>query len=235
MSGGNYQVERMFARFFARHQLAVVIAHRLKWKVDLIPEALDAWFRQTVFENQLALDWIETRPELDADRIALFGISLGGIRGVLLAATDPRVKAAVLGLTGGDLPYILAHTTENGIAKKRDEYLRTNCVTVQQFQERLRASITAEPNDFAPAIDPQSVLLVLGVFDHVVPFGKGWELRRNMGRPETLLLPTGHYTAALMIPYIRDQSLRFFQKKFALPATAPPTLRLASPRGATSS
>jgi hypothetical protein len=56
-----------------------------------------------------------------------------------------------------------------------------------------------------------------------------------MGRPETLLLPTGHYTAALMIPYIRDQSLRFFQKKFALPATAPPTLRLASPRGATSS
>jgi hypothetical protein len=66
----------------------------------------------------------------------------------------------------------------------------------------------------APCIDPQRALLVLGVFDTTVPFRKGWELRTQMGRPETILLPTGHYTALLCIPYIKSQAMKFFQSRF---------------------
>jgi dienelactone hydrolase len=46
------------------------------------------------------LDWVETRKDLDKDRIAYLGVSWGGALGPLLAALEPRVRAVVL-VSGG--------------------------------------------------------------------------------------------------------------------------------------
>jgi hypothetical protein len=78
-------------------------------------------------------------------------------------------------------------------------------------------------------VDPKKVLLVLALFDTVVPTEKGMLLKEKMGQPETIVLPTGHYTAALSIPYIKGQAFTFFEKRFgAAPVRLPP---LASSRG----
>lgn len=42
-----------------------------------------------------AVDWIETRPELDASRVGVNGASLGGYYACRAAAFEPRVKAVV--------------------------------------------------------------------------------------------------------------------------------------------
>ena len=68
---------------------------------------------------------------------------------------------------------------------------------------------------YANYVDPKKVLLVLGRYDDVVPYEKGVELKEKMGNPETILLPAGHYTAVLSIPYIKSQSFEFFEKRFA--------------------
>jgi formylglycine-generating enzyme required for sulfatase activity/dienelactone hydrolase len=47
-----------------------------------------------------ALDYVETRPDLDAGRIAFHGVSWGGALGPLLAALEPRIRAVVL-VSGG--------------------------------------------------------------------------------------------------------------------------------------
>ena len=47
-----------------------------------------------------ALDYVETRPDLDARRIAFHGVSWGGALGPLLAAVEPRIRALVL-VSGG--------------------------------------------------------------------------------------------------------------------------------------
>jgi acetyl esterase/lipase len=212
VSGGDYTIERIFARHFVQRGFAVVIAQRRKIPHETKLEAIDPWLTQTVRDNRSALDWIETRPELDAGRIGLFGISMGGIRGVLLAAVDHRIRAAALGLNGGDVPYILAHSTEPGITRRREEFLRANPMTPEEVQRILREHIVGEPNTLAPYVDCQNLLLVLARYDTVVPFRKGLELREHLGRPETLLLPTGHYTAVLTIPWIEAKSVRFFRK-----------------------
>jgi dienelactone hydrolase len=41
------------------------------------------------------LDWLTQQPGIDADRIGILGLSLGGCVAALLAGQDPRVKAAV--------------------------------------------------------------------------------------------------------------------------------------------
>lgn len=47
-----------------------------------------------------ALDYAATRQDLDAGRVALYGISWGGALGPLLAAVEPRIRAVVL-ISGG--------------------------------------------------------------------------------------------------------------------------------------
>ena len=217
--GGSYDVEKYFASYFAKRGLAAVIVHREQRGKD--PEnadELNALLKQTVLDNKLAIDWVESRADLDPDRIGVFGASMGGIKGALLTPLEKRVRAAVLGLVGGDLPYILAESTEAGIARRRKALLQSRQITVQELQAQLQKGIRCDPNTFAPYIDRQKVLLILAACDTVVPIKKGLELRAKMGKPETILVPTGHYSALLCIPLIQSASLKFFKKKFAEPA-----------------
>ena len=47
-----------------------------------------------------ALDYLETRADIQHERIAYFGISWGGILGPILSALEPRLKVAVF-VAGG--------------------------------------------------------------------------------------------------------------------------------------
>jgi uncharacterized protein len=58
--------------------------------------------RETVVEYRLALDALENRPDIIADRVGLLGYSLGGVLGCILAGVDERVRASVL-MVAGDL------------------------------------------------------------------------------------------------------------------------------------
>ena len=71
------------------------------------------------------------------------------------------------------------------------------------------------PISYARYVDPRKVLLVLASYDTVVPIKKGIELKEKMGNPETIMLPAGHYSAVLSLPYIESQSMEFFEKRFA--------------------
>lgn len=213
ISGGGYEIENHFARYFARHGLAVALVHRIEiGKVTPTPPAIDGWLKENISNQKQVLDWMQTRKELDPERIGAFGISMGGIQAAMLTPLDPRVKAATFGLAAGDLPFVLAHSTEKSIARHRGEYMRSHHLTLDGFQAELRKAITYDPNLLAAYVDPQKVLLVLGMWDTVVPFGKGWELREKLGKPETVLLPTGHYTALLCVPYVKYRCLRFFRR-----------------------
>ncbi len=210
--GGGYDLEEIFARYFARHGLAAIIVHRERIKDADGIAAIDPMLRQTVLDNKRVIDWIETRAEFDATRLGVFGASMGGIKGALLTVLDERVRAAVIGLAGGDLPYILRHTTEPGVSRQRERMLQREQLTPVELEARLKQSITCDPNVFAPYVDANKVLMFVAVCDTVVSNRKGRELREKMGRPEIILLPTGHFTAALCIPYIERQSLKFFRR-----------------------
>lgn len=61
---------------------------------------LNIWFGRSLWgmmlrDEQIALDYLETRPEIDSERIGVQGMSMGSTRGWWLAAIDDRVKAVV--------------------------------------------------------------------------------------------------------------------------------------------
>jgi len=222
--GGGYPLEKFFCSYFARQGMAAVLVRRdrLKKTLEDLGEINDT-LQQAAIDSRQAIDWIETRPELDASRIGVFGISMGGIRAAFLAPLDSRIRAATIGLAGGDLPYIIAHSKEGGIVRRREPYLQKHGITRDEFEQKLRTTLASDPLTVAPSIDPNKVLLVLATFDTAVPSKKGFELRRAMGKPETIVVPTGHYTALLFIPYIKSACLRFFKEKFSDDRPAPHT------------
>ncbi len=219
MSGGGYSVERHFAAYFAGRGYAAVIVHRDKVpKDEQMIENLNPMILRVVLDHKRVIDWLETVPDVDAERTGIFGISLGGIKGAMLAPLENRIRAAIIGLAGGDLPHILAYSTEPGLIKKREEFLKQRNLTPEQGEAELRKIITRDPLNYAQYVDPDKVLLVLARYDTVVPIAKGLELKEKMGNPETIMIPAGHYTAVLSIPYIKNESFDFFEKRFADPA-----------------
>ncbi len=57
-----------------------------------------------------ALDWLERRPEVDPDRLALAGHSMGAVAAILAAAEDPRARALVLDSPFADLARLVDET-----------------------------------------------------------------------------------------------------------------------------
>jgi cephalosporin-C deacetylase-like acetyl esterase len=53
-----------------------------------------------VKDLRASIDYLETRDEVDSDRVGFFGWSFGGRVGVVATAVEPRIDAAVLN-TGG--------------------------------------------------------------------------------------------------------------------------------------
>ena len=214
--GGGYPLEKMFCAYFARHGMAALLVRResLKRTLDRLEEINDALLYSAIDARQ-AIDWAEKRPELDASRIGVFGISMGGIRAAFLTPLDARIRASVVGLAGGDLPYIITYSTEPGLTRRRNGYMKKGHLTECELVQELRKTINCDPLTTAPCVDPAKVLMVLATCDTSVPTKKGLELRRAMGKPETIFLPTGHYSAVLFIPYLESACLRFFKEKFA--------------------
>ncbi len=52
-------------------------------------------FVQTVVESRRAIDYLETRTEIDTSRVGIIGYSMGGIETFAVTALDTRVKVAV--------------------------------------------------------------------------------------------------------------------------------------------
>lgn len=210
--GGSNSVEESFAKYFAHHGFSAALVHRQdNYKADNL-EFLDPNLRQMVFDHKQALDWIETREELDASRIGVFGISMGGIKAALLTALDDRIGASVLAMAGGDIPYILANSNERGIAKIRERYMRERRLTRKELQKKLSRRITTDPMRYAENIDADKVLMILAMFDGTVPIEKGKELQEKIGNPETVYLLSGHYTAALFKNLIKYKARKFFER-----------------------
>jgi dienelactone hydrolase len=53
------------------------------------------WPGVFVWDDRRTIDYLQTRPEVDRERIGCVGLSVGGYRSQLLAAADERIRAAV--------------------------------------------------------------------------------------------------------------------------------------------
>jgi eukaryotic-like serine/threonine-protein kinase len=70
-----------------------------------IPDKTSRWRDHVIMvakDASRALDYAETRPDLDHEKIAYYGLSSGAVMGGLIPAVEPRIKANILAVGGLD-------------------------------------------------------------------------------------------------------------------------------------
>lgn len=104
---------------------------------------------QTVFDLRRAVDFIETRNELDAKRIGYYGISLGGITGTIFCGVEKRVKVPIVALAGGQMNLLYK---KDALSKEAKEFVSI-----------------IEPINFVKKIAPRPFLMLNAKNDEIVP------------------------------------------------------------------
>ena len=211
---GQKHIVRPFAKYFSKHGYAAIVvdtAQRTTLTEDLIdPQAA---IERSVMRLRQVVDWVETRENLDADRIVVFGASLGGFNALYLAAVDDRIKVAVPALAAGDLPYVFTRSNEPRIERAVSAAKTQLSMDSETFEQHLRDQIETDLMALAPHVNADRILMVLARHDKAVPYEKQLEMRSEMGNPEAITLPTGHLTAAAYLFYLRRRTLEFFDRK----------------------
>ena len=104
---------------------------------------------QTVFDLRRTIDFVETRKELDSNRIGYYGISLGGIIGTIFCGVDERIKVPIVALAGGQLNLLYE---QNAFSKDAKDFVSI-----------------IEPLNFVSQISPRPFLMLNAKNDDIVP------------------------------------------------------------------
>ena len=213
---GQKDLMRPFAKHFARKGYAVVIIDTVQRRT-LLQDLKDPEpaIHRSIQRHRRVIDWVETRSDIDAGRIALFGASLGAFNALFLAALDERVSAAAFALVGGSLPDVLVVSNERRVEEAISQTKKELSLNDEALIAYLEEKIVTDPLMLAPHVNAERVLLVQAKHDRTVPFARQMELRDAMGMPETITLPTGHITAAAYLFYLRSRVAKFFDRKMA--------------------
>lgn len=160
--------------------------------LGIYPLALNIW------DMKCCIDYLETRPEVDAKRIGMMGLSQGGVMTTFTTAFERRIKAA-------DIIGYVNPWYEFGI--KRANFCGSQIVpNIYRY---------FDTDDIAGLIAPRPLLLEMGIYDDCFPIHdllKGYEgvrkIYRAAGREENLwadIFPGPHSFAG-------NKAFEFFQK-----------------------
>jgi dienelactone hydrolase len=134
------------------------------------------WPGVMLWDDLRTLDYLATRPEVDARRLGCVGLSVGGYRSFVLAALDPRIKAAV---AVGWMSSFGAHIRRHVVSSIG---LTFHIIGLYRYLDL---------PDFAALIAPRSVLVMNGAKDQLFPpegvraaFDKIERCFRKAGVPE---------------------------------------------------
>ncbi|MCZ7585471.1 MAG: hypothetical protein M5R36_20205 [Deltaproteobacteria bacterium] len=216
--GGDYGPSTLFAEFLARRGFNVL---RFERKAGLFEDPNEdigharLIIIRSVIDIRRGLDWWLTQPEVDAGRLGICGISMGGIQGSLVMAVEPRIKAGAFLLNGGHLSEILMRTEEPEVVVYRDAVMKKyNWSPDEALAEARKQLDDIDPVVFAPNLDPTKVLLISPRFDKIVPYDLSTAWWDAAGRPSRITIPTGHYSAVFALHYVEAQTVDHFRRVF---------------------
>ncbi len=134
----------------------------------------------TVWDGLRLVDYLQSRPDVDAARIGMMGISKGGMETYLAAAADPRIAAAVPVIGVQSFGWALANDrwqprveTILGAAAgaARSELTSVDAAFVQRFYDRVVPGIYSDFDapEMLPLIAPRPLLVINGDSDALTP------------------------------------------------------------------
>ncbi len=194
---GSHVVSEGLAKALVQRGFAAARLERKNLELDQVsgPELPARRFRAAILDARRLLDWLLQHPQLDPERVAVAGVSMGGILALTLMQVDPRVHAGFFLSVGGGLAEIMYDSSEKPVRIFRERLqAQQNLATREGFLEYLRPFVeTVDPLTYAARTDPRTVLIASGRLDRVVRPQHTRALWQALGEPRWIHLPFGHY------------------------------------------
>jgi len=167
---------------------------------------------KTVNDARRLIDYLQTHPEIDPERIYLIGASYGAITGSIVTSLDKRVRAADLVVGGANIPVMLsAPFIKESVGNS----------ALHWFGKQIVSSIMkpADPRHYVMRTAGTPVLMQNGSIDRLVSPQAGEELYRALGEPKEIRwYPCDHpglgaKSEASIIVQILDEGLAWLLEK----------------------
>lgn len=202
---------RFFSARMARRGFLCFFLHQDHVLLDPALDAmeLERRLRSVTRATIKGLDVVLEEYSVDLDRIGSFGISFGGIRNVPLIAAEPRLRANVLCLAGGNLEGIIRSSSE-GLVRYYLQGRRERGWSRAEVLADLGSGLPSDPVWMAQHVDPRRLLLINAKYDDVVLPVFTEQLVEALGFPERWVVPFGHYTAVLIFPWAVNRAEEFY-------------------------
>lgn len=174
-------------------------------------------YRSTVIDMRRLIDWAETRPEIDASRIAFVGFSMSSLVTETLVGNDPRVAAAVFMMGAANFADVFS-ACGNKAGQVREHALRTFGWTLEQYRAFFHGLFDpADPSRYPGAYDPDKIFMIDAMFDDCMPESSRAALWEVAGHPQRLTMFYRHRNAfysltPLGLNYARRKIYRFLDR-----------------------
>lgn len=216
--GGDFELARLFCNALAHRGVAALflkmpyygprrdpeVARRM---ISPDPDQTVEGMTQAVLDIRRATAWLASRPEVDAEQLGIFGISLGGITAALATTAEPRVRRACLVLAGGDLARLGWESAE--LDRIREQWKQRG-VSRERVLEQL-AEI--DPVRYAAAARDRQILMLNATQDEIIPRACTDSLWQALGQPEIVWYRGGHYSVARYIFDALSRVTGFFEQR----------------------
>jgi dienelactone hydrolase len=159
---------------------------------------------QAILDIRRATAWLAAREEVDAARLGICGISLGGITSSLALTAEPRLSSGCLVLAGGDVGRIAWESPE--LEKVRRAWTEKGG-TREEFVATLKQ---IDPVTYAASARGRRILMLNADRDEIIPRACTESLWKSLGEPEIVWYEGGHYTVARHLLTMLDRASKFF-------------------------
>ena len=137
-----------------------------------------------VLDTRRLVDCLSARPDIDPDRLYLWGVSFGAITGATAMSFEPRLRAGVLMYGGGDFNRLLTGSTQ----------FREMGIWFWPMMKLLTSIMKpTDPIRWVGKVAPRPLLFMNGRYDTVIPPACAEALYRAAGEPKEMIwYDTGH-------------------------------------------
>ncbi len=213
--GGDFPLSRLFCNTLGQHGVHALFLkmpyygprrdpNSRRRMVSNDPQETVAGMTQAVLDVRYATAWLAARPEVDANRLGIFGISLGGITGALAATAEPRLNNVCLLLAGGSI-------AQAGWDSKEARPLREQWIAQGKSREEFVKILSAvDPVTYAASARGKRILMLNATDDEVIPRACTDALWIAFGQPKIKWYSGGHFSVAWHLFGALWQVGRFF-------------------------
>jgi uncharacterized protein len=175
----------------------------------------DAWV-QTVVDLRRAVDYLESRTDIDKTKIGYLGVSMGGMLGAVLGGVESRISCFFLAVPGGGIVSAVKHIDKYPLLKERFSVQ----ITPEVLKRVEDIAEVIDPIYFVGGIQPRPFVIIVGNHDEIIPAEMSSALiEAAHATPEQVKrLDSGHIPPPGRLSFdIRDFFVKYFGKQTPTP------------------